>query len=292
MVFKEVNRHSKFYRIGGYTMVTGVSANEIEYNEFCRFREKYKNQIMKIQRKMDYFLFREKNFIKDDVFLEDLFLESILVDIRALLMENTRYKKNYTLQNNFKINSLNEEDINFKVANEIDKFLNDTLLPDREISFFDAVKFYTDKYIAHSDNTSIADDEKKARIKEYFLSNEEFGLVFTVKAIIEYAKDIERKIQFKTFEELTKMPESVELEDINIIEPPYSLDIDIDSNIDIYPELIDEILRKSSKDIAYLIGFDVRGLRIHDVNTKFVTSISDIDLMEFIIRVKETPDMK
>ena len=281
-------------------MELGISATTMEFDEFCRFQKKYKNQIMKIQRKMDYFLFREQNFIKEDRFLEDLFLESILVDVRALLMENARYKNNYTLQNTFKINSSNEEDIRFKVASGIDDLLKEMLLPDGQTSFFEAVKFYTDKYIAHRDNTTIGDDEKKEKIKEYFLNNKEFGLVFTVKAIIEYAKDTEREINLAVLGELTKMPENSELENEDIREPVHSLDRDIDKKRDIDPKLINEILRKSPRDIAYLINFDVRGLKINDANSietkeavsKFVAGIEDEDVMEFIIKVKETPNIK
>lgn len=277
-----------------------IFAHGLDFDEFCRYREQYNSQIIKIQRKMDYFLFRDKNFIKDDIFLEDMFLESILVDIRALLMENARYKKNYTLQNSFRLNSDNEKDINFKIACEIDNLLNDTYLPDGETSFFEAVKFYTDKYIAHRDNTSIDDDEKKIRIKSAFLNNEEFGLVFTVKAIIEIAKDMEQKLQIAVLEELTKCPEGFELLDVNAKEPLYSLDREVDIDRDINPKLIDEILKKAPKDIAYLIGFDVRGLKIDDVNSSetraavsnYVKDISNSrELLEFICKVKETPNI-
>lgn len=277
-----------------------IFAHGLDFDEFCRYREQYNSQIIKIQRKMDYFLFRDKNFIKDDIFLEDMFLESILVDVRALLMENARYKKNYTLQNSFRLNSDNEKDINFKIACEIDNLLNDTYLPDGETSFFEAVKFYTDKYIAHRDNTSIDDDEKKIRIKSAFLNNEEFGLVFTVKAIIEIAKDMEQKLQIAVLEELTKCPEGFELLDVNAKEPLYSLDREVDIDRDINPKLIDEILKKAPKDIAYLIGFDVRGLKIDDVNSSetraavsnYVKDISNSrELLEFICKVKETPNI-
>lgn len=277
-----------------------IYSHGLDFDEFCRYREQYNNQIIKIQRKMDYFLFRDKNFIKEDTFLEDMFLESILVDVRALLMENARYKKNYTLQNSFRLNSDNEKDINFKIACEIDNLLNDTYLPDGETSFFEAVKFYTDKYIAHRDNTSTDDDEKKIRIKSAFLNNEEFGLVFTVKAIIEIAKDMEQKIQIAVLEELTKCPEGFELLDVNAVEPLYSLDREIDIDRDINPKLIDEILKKAPKDIAYLIGFDVRGLKIDDVNSpetraavsNYVKGISNIrERLEFICKVKETPNI-
>lgn len=277
-----------------------IYSHGLDFDEFCRYREQYNNQIIKIQRKMDYFLFRDKNFIKEDTFLEDMFLESILVDVRALLMENARYKKNYTLQNSFRLNSDNEKDINFKIACEIDNLLNDTYLPDGETSFFEAVKFYTDKYIAHRDNTSTDDDEKKIRIKSAFLNNEEFGLVFTVKAIIEIAKDMEQKIQIAVLEELTKCPEGFELLDVNAVEPLYSLDREIDIDRDINPKLIDEILKKAPKDIAYLIGFDVRGLKIDDVNSpetraavsNYVKGISNSrERLEFICKVKETPNI-
>ena len=76
-----------------------MPANELSFEDCTRFRHKYFEQIEKLERKIQYFLFRSRNFIKEDSFLEDMFLESILVDVRALLMENERYKKNYTIQN-------------------------------------------------------------------------------------------------------------------------------------------------------------------------------------------------
>lgn len=143
-----------------------MTTNKMSFEGFTRFRQKYFEQIEKLERKIQYFLFRSQNFIKEDSFLEDMFLESILVDVRALLMENERYKKNYTMQNSFRIYSSDDENDFFsKIASEIDQYVKVTMLPDGQTSFYESVKFYTDKYIAHRDSTTPDDDEKRAELK-------------------------------------------------------------------------------------------------------------------------------
>lgn len=275
-------------------MDTDMTKDTKEFNEFCRFSEKYKQQIEKIQRKMDYYLFKDRNFIKEDIFLEEMFFESILVDVRALLIENAKYKKNYTIQNSFKIHSVSEADLFYKIATGIDDYLKKTLLPDGETSIFEAVKFYTDKYIAHRDNIDEHDDEKKGRIKQYLSRNDENGLVFTIKAIIEYAKDVKSDIQAAALAELTRIPEGLELETVYDTEKRNPNEKDINIKL----KLIDEILKKSPKDIAYLAQLDIRGIRIYDMKSmeiqkvvaNFVEGVSNSDLLELIIKVKETPN--
>ena len=265
-----------------------------DYKNFAMFKKNYDEQIEKIQRKMDYFCYRNQNILNDDKFLEDMFLESILVDVRALLMENKRHKKNYTIQNNFSVNADNNEDsIYLKVINEIDSFVTESKLSDNETTFYEAVKFYTDKFIAHRDNITQEDVDKRAKIKADFVDDDGFSLVFTVRSIIEYAQSIERDIQIATLEEFTRVPEGIELEPMCDKESNYN---QRDTQVD--DMLVEEILSKADKDIDFLIGFDVRGItrskfsdkELRKEIIKFISGMNDFDKIKYIIKVKETPN--
>lgn len=268
-----------------------MSINEISFEDFTRFRHKYFEQIEKIERKMQYFIFRSRNFIKEDSFLEDMFLESILVDVRAILMENERYKKNYTMQNSFKINSLGDgSDIFLEFADAIDEYVKKTVLPDGQTSFYEAVKFYTDKYIVHRDNTTPDDDRKCAKIKSYFLDDQIFSLAYTVQAIIENAEKFEDEIILRGFESLTKGLDGVELEKTK--EDRNSVQDELET------KLIEEILKKSPKNIAYLIGLDVQGLQVSDFKPSelkqmildYIRKLNSKKRLKFIIKVKKLPN--
>lgn len=277
-----------------------VPANELSFEDFTRFRHKYFEQIEKLERKIQYFLFRRYNFIKEDPFLENMFLESILVDVRALLMENERYKKNFTMQNSFKINSLGDgNDIFYKIANEIDVYVKNTMLPDGQTNFYDAVKFYTDKYIAHRDWTTSDDDNKCIEIKSYFLDDQNFGLALTVQALIEVTEEYNELITFKTCEALTKAPDQVELDTPNFADSSGSPEDDsISCKNELEILLMEEILKKSPTDIAYLIGLDVRGIQVSDVEPgklkqmilDYIKKLSHTKKMKFILKVKDIPN--
>lgn len=277
-----------------------MSTNKISLEDFTRFRHKYFEQIEKLERKIQYFLFRSQNFIKEDSFLEDMFLESILVDVRALLMENERYKKNYTMQNAFRINSSDDvNDIFSKIASEIDKYVKVTMLPDGQTNFYESVKFYTDKYIAHRDSTTPDDDKKCAELKSYFLDDQNFSLALTVQALIKITEEFEEELKYGALEALTKVPNEVELENPNFVESNYPLDEKCSSvQNGLETKLIEEILKKSPKDIAYLIGLDVRGIQVSDVEPaklkqmilEYIRNLNDTRKLKFIIKVKSIPN--
>ena len=277
-----------------------MPANELSFEDFTRFRHKYFEQIEKLERKIQYFLFRSRNCRKEDSFLEDMFLESILVDVRALLMENERYKKNYTIQNSFRINSLGDENNIFsQIASGIDEYVKKTMLPDGQTNFYDAVKFYTDKYIAHRDRTTPDDDRRCAEIKSYFLDDQNFSLALTIQALIETTEKYDEKIIFGTLEALTEAPGEVELENPNLGEPSYSLEDDCNlSQNRLEALLTEEILKKSPKDIAYLIGLDVRGIKVSDVEPEKlkqmildrIRKLNHTKKMKFILKVKDIPN--
>lgn len=268
-----------------------MSANEISFEDFTRFRHKYFEQIEKIERKIQYFIFRNQNFIKKDPFLEDVFLESILVDVRAILMENEQYKKNYTMQNSFKINSLGEgsNDIS-KFVSEIDEYMKKTVLPDGQTSFYEAVKFYTDKYIAHHDSMTPDDDRKCDKIKSYFLDDQNFSLAYTVQAIIETAEKFEEEIILRGLKSLTNGLDVVELEKTK--EDCNSVQYEIET------KLTEKILKKSPENIAYLIGLDVRGLQVSDFKPTelkqmildYIRKLNGTKRLKLIIKVKSLPN--
>lgn len=277
-----------------------MSAAPMSFEDFTRFRHKYSAQIEKLERKIQYFLFRNRNFIKEDPFLEDVFLESILVDVRALLMENERYHKNYTVQNSFKINSTgDEDDVFFQIASKIDEYVNNTILPDGQTSFYEAVKFYTDKYVAHRDGTTPDDDKKRDKIKSYFLDDQNFSLAQIIQAIIDTTEEIDEKLIYGTLEAFTAVSDGVELEDPNSTEPKYSLEEDSNSSqCRLDDQLTKEILKKSFKDIAYLIGLDVQGIQPSELDAKalekrvsnYVQGLRQTKKMKFVLKVHELPN--
>lgn len=276
-----------------------MTTNRISLEGFTRFRQKYFEQIEKLERKIQYFLFRSQNFIKEDSFLEDMFLESILVDVRALLMENERYKKNYTMQNSFRIHSSDDENDFFsKIASEIDQYVKVTMLPDGQTNFYEAVKFYTDKYIAHRDSTTPDDDERRAELKSYFLDDQNFSLALTVQALIEITEEFKEELQYGALEALTKAPNEVELESPNFAESNDPLDEEcglVHNGLETM--LIEEVLKKSPKDIAYLIGLDVRGIQASDMEPEklkqmileYIRNLNGTRKREFVIKVKSIP---
>lgn len=279
-----------------------MTTNKISFEGFTRFRHKYFEQIEKLERKIQYFLFRSQNFIKEDSFLEDMFLESILVDVRALLMENERYKKNYTMQNSFRIYSSDDENDFFsKIASEIDQYVKVTMLPDGQTNFYESVKFYTDKYIAHRDSTTPDDDEKRAKLKSYFLDDQNFSLALTVQALIEITEEFKEELQCGALEALTKVPNEVELESPIFAESNDPLDEECGSvHNGLETRLIEEVLKKSPKDIAYLIGLDVRGIQASDIEPEklkqmileYIRNLNGTRKREFMIKVNIIAECK
>lgn len=279
-----------------------MTTNKISFEGFTRFRQKYFEQIEKLERKIQYFLFRSQNFIKEDSFLEDMFLESILVDVRALLMENERYKKNYTMQNSFRIYSSDDENDFFsKIASEIDQYVKVTMLPDGQTNFYESVKFYTDKYIAHRDSTTPDDDEKRAELKSYFLDDQNFSLALTVQALIEITEEFKEELQCRALEALTKVPNEVEFESPIFVESNDPLDEECGSvHNGLETRLIQEVLKKSPKDIAYLIGLDVRGIQASDIEPEklkqmileYIRNLSGTRKREFMIKVNIIAECK
>ena len=62
--------------------------------------------------------------------------------------------------------------------------------------------------------------------------------------------------------------------------------------------MTEEILKKSPKDIAYLIGLDVRGIKVSDVEPEKlkqmildrIRKLNHTKKMKFILKVKDIPN--
>lgn len=134
-------------------------------DEYLKYKKRYSEFIINLNKKIDY-LNRQ-----NDLFLKNLFLDSILVDVRAMLTENSKYKNNFTIQNDFRrFNKLPDgyipkNDNLEQIALQIDTYLETEIygkeLITQKISIREAIKFYVDKFIAHHDFVSDGDWEKK-----------------------------------------------------------------------------------------------------------------------------------
>ena len=105
----------------------------------------------------------------------EIILETILVEIRAIYLENARYKNNYTIPNFLK--EIKQESFYQKIQDYLDKPLIDNVLKKvtnitdedeiictdtensenysyQNLSIRDSIKFAVDKFIVHHDETN------------------------------------------------------------------------------------------------------------------------------------------
>jgi hypothetical protein len=73
----------------------------------------------------------------------DTYVNSILIDCRAIFLENTRYKFNSTLQNTYRARGLHE------YADSIDDFFNQTIKNDKTLK--EIIKEWVDQRLVHYD---------------------------------------------------------------------------------------------------------------------------------------------
>jgi hypothetical protein len=103
-----------------------------------RFHEKFATLRKKVHRVLD----RDQNTKLDDESY-DVFVNSILVDCRAIFIENSQYKKNCTIQNFYKATNHPE------LASSIDDLFNKKT--NAGVSVREAIKGWVDKNIVHFD---------------------------------------------------------------------------------------------------------------------------------------------
>ena len=91
------------------------------------------------------------------------------------------------------------------VAQKIDDYLDNIII--EEISIREAVRFYTDKYIAHHDFTTEQEDEKRQKILDVLLNDDNFHICMIAENILSYAEETEEELICATLEALTAMPD-------------------------------------------------------------------------------------
>lgn len=170
--------------------------------EYSWNNEQYERQIEQLEHKIEYLKNRNINILAEDTFLLDVFIESILIDIRAVMLESKHYKNNYTVQNSLKRGSENENSILYKISQSIDDFFVQTKINNFNMSLFEAIKFYTDKRIAHRDSISKEDFEKMKELKKYFITGE-YCVVDIVENILDYTKKWKYSIMIASLNWLT-----------------------------------------------------------------------------------------
>lgn len=113
-----------------------------------------------------------------NVFVKNLLVDSILVDCRALFLENKGRARNATLQNVYRARRLDE------VATRVDKILSMSASSERTAR--DVIKTWVDKRVVHIDWLW---DEEEERIfedmKAFLFSSERGGLLELLDTLIE-----------------------------------------------------------------------------------------------------------
>lgn len=175
--------------------------------EYSKYKERYDEFITSLKEKINYLN------VQNDLFLKNIFLESILVDVRAMLTESVKYKNNFTIQNDFRrFNKIpdgykSRNDNLEQIASEIDKYLETEILGEglmmQNISIREAIKFYVDKFIAHRDFISDEEWIKKEKLKKIFLESPIFSITIIVKTILNYVEDSQERLIIATLESLT-----------------------------------------------------------------------------------------
>ena len=112
------------------------------------------------------------------------YIDMILVQLRAMCIENERYKNNYTAQ--ILLRKIGEEDL----ANKIDEMLNEEFYDgSMQVNIKKALKILTDEFICHYDNFD-KDKSHKISLADIFINillspYEEKNLDYIIKVLID-----------------------------------------------------------------------------------------------------------
>ena len=112
------------------------------------------------------------------------YIDMILVQLRAMCIENERYKNNYTAQ--ILLRKIGEEDL----ANKIDEMLNEEFYDgSMQVNIKTALKILTDGFICHYDNFD-KDKSYKISLSDIFINillspYEEKNLDYIMKVLID-----------------------------------------------------------------------------------------------------------
>lgn len=167
-----------------------------DFEDFKKFKARYRESIYYLKIKLYYL----RNL--EDGNLQTIFLESILVDLRAWLLEKKFRKKNITFQNEF--NNFSFEYVTKQINEYLKIEIDVEPLSDYKISIEEAIKFYVDKFIAHHDFVDESDFIKKEELKKLFLSNTHFNIVNITQNLLDYIDNTRDQIIVKGLECLTR----------------------------------------------------------------------------------------
>jgi hypothetical protein len=111
-------------------------------------------------------------------FMGNFLVDSILVDCRALFLENDRYPRNSTLQNVYLARRMEEK------ASKVDEFLNSTALAGKTIR--DVIKAWVDRRVVHIDWLwDEEDDQILEDMRSFLFDGETGGLLKLLDILIE-----------------------------------------------------------------------------------------------------------
>ncbi len=253
--------------------------------EYSWNNEQYERQIDQLEHKIEYLKNRNVNILADDSFLLDVFIESILIDIRAVMLESKRYKNNYTVQNSLKRGSENKNSILYKISQSIDDFFMQTKVNDSNMSLFEAIKFYTDKRIAHRDSISKEEFEKMKELKQYFVTGE-YCIVDIVEQILDYTKKCKYSVMVASLNWLTGGDGIIDFDEQE--ERDYTLENAVfEQLIKCNFDQIDSILYLRAKGIKCKSNEIIR--KVFDDKVAFMNTI---ERSKLLIRIKELEDRK
>lgn len=113
-----------------------------------------------------------------DVFVMNLLVDSILVDCRALFLENKRYARNATLQNVYRARRMDD------AATRVDELFS--LKVSSERTARDAIKDWVDKRLVHVDWMWDEEEEKVfEEMKAFLFNSEQDGLLPLLDILID-----------------------------------------------------------------------------------------------------------
>lgn len=248
--------------------------------EYSWNNEQYEMQIEQLEHKIEYLKNRNVNVLTEDKFLLDIFIESILIDIRAIMLESKRYKNNYTVQNSLKRGNEDENNILCKISQCIDDFFMQTKIDNFDMTLFEAIKFYTDKRIAHRDSISKEEFKKMKDLKKYFITGE-YSVINIVEIILEYTKKCKYCVTIASLNLLTGGDGTIDFgeqeeRDYPLEEAMFKLLIECSF------DQIDSILYLRAKGIKYKNNEMIR-----KAFEEKVTFMNTMERSKLLIRIKE-----
>lgn len=261
-----------------------------ELKKFSWFTERYDEYVHKLEYKIEYLRYREYNILCQDETLTTMFLESILLDVRALMLENKGYRTNYTTQHALQRGTTDENNMLAVMAKKIDDFFESTeiqLEDDNVETLYNAIKFCADKFIAHHDGISEDDLKKYKFLCNYFLEGE-MTIIDIVDTILGYVAEcsqyaIDSSLFWLTRTSETDMPE----DDEEVSEIDKELSDKLFTLLQTCPITeIDKILHLKARGIILNEQFK-QNPKLRRIYDEYISKLTSINRMKMIVKIKE-----